>query len=467
MEERVRDFITENGLIGLGQTVGAAVSGGPDSMALLACLQSLAPFFSCSVACVHFEHGIRGQESLDDADFVSRFCEENGIPFYMGAADVPALAKEWGLSEETAAKRARETYFNTLVENEDVDVIATGHHSGDNAESVLMHILRGSGIDGLKGISVRNGNFIRPLLCVSRDDVMEYVQEKSLPYVQDGTNKNAAYTRNFVRNVLLPQIRERINPDVSGALNRLSGIAGEDSAFIFGEAERIFPECAAQKDDRVKIDIERFLALSPAVAYRVVKIACAKLFVTQDIENVHIGAVMRLAKKNRTGTRANLAGGLCAEVEYGSLVIRFAARRVDYSFCSMFDIEARNETPFGDYIECEQVEACDFSNQDPYTAYVDRDKLPAHFMFRTRYTGDRIAPLGSCGSKKLKDYFIDKKLTREEREKTPLLADGNRIIWAVGHVIGDDYKVDNTTKRILRMNYIRCGNKEEIDGGES
>ncbi|MBC5648773.1 tRNA lysidine(34) synthetase TilS [Christensenella tenuis] len=467
MEERVRDFITENGLIGLGQTVGAAVSGGPDSMALLACLQSLAPFFSCSVACVHFEHGIRGQESLDDADFVSRFCEENGIPFYMGAADVPALAKEWGLSEETAAKRARETYFNTLVENEDVDVIATGHHSGDNAESVLMHILRGSGIDGLKGISVRNGNFIRPLLCVSRDDVMEYVQEKSLPYVQDGTNKNAAYTRNFVRNVLLPQIRERINPDVSGALNRLSGIAGEDSAFIFGEAERIFPECAAQKDDRVKIDIERFLALSPAVAYRVVKIACAKLFVTQDIENVHIGAVMRLAKKNRTGTRANLAGGLCAEVEYGSLVIRFAARRVDYSFCSMFDIEAKNETPFGDYIECEQVEACDFSNQDPYTAYVDRDKLPAHFMFRTRYTGDRIAPLGSCGSKKLKDYFIDKKLTREEREKTPLLADGNRIIWAVGHVIGDDYKVDDTTKRILRMNYIRCGNKEEIDGGES
>ena len=113
------------------------------------------------------------------------------------------------------------------------------------------------------------------------------------------------------------------------------------------------------------------------------------------------------------------------------------------------------------------MEACDFSNQDPYTAYVDRDKLPAHFMFRTRYTGDRIAPLGSCGSKKLKDYFIDKKLTREEREKTPLLADGNRIIWAVGHVIGDDYKVDDTTKRILRMNYIRYGNKEEIDGGES
>lgn len=468
MEERVRDFITENGLIGLGQTVGVAVSGGPDSMALLACLRSLAPFFSCSVACVHFEHGIRGQESLDDADFVSRFCEEQGIPFYMSAADVPVLAGEWGMSEETAAKRARETYFNTLVENEDVDVIATGHHSDDNAESVLMHILRGSGIDGLKGIAARNGNFIRPFLCVSREDVMEYVREKGLCYAQDKTNDSTEYTRNFVRNTLLPQVRERINPDVSGALNRLSAIAQEDSAFIFGEAERVFPECAAQKGDRVEIDIGRFLGLSPAVAYRIIKIACAKLFVTQDIEKAHVGSVMRLAQKNKTGTRVNLSGGLCAEVEYGTLVICFAARRINYSFCSVFDIEAKNETPFGDYIVCEQAGACDFSNKDPYTAYVDRDKLPAHFMFRTRYTGDRITPLGSGGSKKLKDYFIDKKLTREQREKTPLLADGNRIIWAVGHVIGDDYKVDGTTKRILRMNYVRCGNKkEETDGGES
>ena len=310
MEERVRDFITENGLIGLGQTVGVAVSGGPDSMALLACLRSLVPFFSCSVACVHFEHGIRGQESLDDADFVSRFCEEQGIPFYMSAADVPALAREWGMSEETAAKRAREAYFNTLVENEDVDVIATGHHSDDNAESVLMHILRGSGIDGLKGIAARNGNFIRPLLCVSREDVMEYVRDKGLHYMQDKTNDNAEYTRNFVRNTLLPQIRERINPDVSGALNRLSAIAQEDSSFILGEAERVFPECAKQKGDRVEIEIGHFLGFSPAVEYRIIRLACAKLFVTQDIEKAHVGAVIRLAQKNRTGTRVNLSGGL-------------------------------------------------------------------------------------------------------------------------------------------------------------
>lgn len=467
MQEHVRDFITENGLLMLGQTVGAAVSGGPDSMALLDCLRSLAPLFSCSVVCVHFEHGIRGQESLDDAEFVSSWCEEHNIPFYMGAADVPSLAKEWGMSEETAAKRARETYFKSLVENEDVDVIATGHHSDDNAESVLMHILRGSGIDGLKGIAPKNGIFIRPLLCVSREDILTYVGDNKIGYVEDKTNEDTRYTRNFVRGVLLPQMRERINPDVSGALNRLSMIAEEDSAFIFSEAEKAYATCAAMGNDRVEIGIDAFNALASSVAYRVLKIACAKLYVTQDIEKVHVGAVMKLARKNKTGTRVNLSGDLCAEVEYGTLVIRFAGRRVDYSFSISFDPEAKNELKNGDYVTCDIVSECDFENKDQYTAYVDMDSMGRGVKLRTRYAGDRISPLKSGGSKKLKDYFIDKKLTREEREKTPLLAEGNDIIWAVGHTIGDAYRVTNDTKRILRMQYIRADKQNDTTGEES
>ena len=466
MRERVKDFITENGLLMLGQTVGAAVSGGPDSMALLHCLCSLAPLFSCTVACVHFEPGLRGRESLDDADFVSRWCEENGIPFYMSAADVPALSGEWGMSEETAAKRARETYFNGLVENGDVDVIATGHHSDDNAESVLMHILRGSGIDGLKGIAPRNGNFIRPLLCASREDILAYVRENGIPYVEDKTNENAEYTRNFVRNILLPQIRGKINPDVSGALNRLSMIAEKDSAFIFSEAEKGYASCSETDGDKIRIDAGRLLALPPAVAYRVLKIACAKLHVTQDIEKVHVDAVMRLAEKNRTGTCVNLSNHLCAELEYGTLVIRFTGRKADHSFCVNFDAEAKTELKNGDYVTCDEVPQCDFSNRDPDTAYVDADRLPPRLKLRTRYAGDRITPLGSGGSKKLKDYFIDKKLTREEREKVPLLADGNNIVWAAGYTIGDEYRVTGGTKRILRMQYVRVKKQNDTTGEE-
>ncbi len=461
MEKRVGEFIKENELLKPEQTIGVAVSGGPDSMALLSCLCSFAPLFSCSVMCIHFEHGIRGQESLDDADFVSQWCERHRIPFYMGAADVPSLAKEWGVGRETAAKRARETFFSGLVESGEVDVIATGHHLDDNAESVLMHILRGSGTDGLKGIHAKKGFFVRPLLCVTRQEIMQYLEQREIPYVEDRTNRNTEYTRNYVRNMLLAQIREKVNPDVAGALNRLSQIAEEDSDFIMRMAVEAYKTCASKKDDKVMIDLETFLDLDPAVEYRILKLACLRLHITQDIENVHIRSVMRLAKSGRTGTRVNLSNDLCAEVEYGLLVIRFSARRVDYSFRQEFDLFAKNELPNGDEIICSIVRQCDYSNRDEWTAYMDADKLPGRIVLRTRYSGDIIHPLGSGGTKKLKDYFIDKKLPREEREKTPLLTDGNRVLWAVGLTVSDDVKVTAQTQKIWRIQYVKKQEEKE------
>ncbi|WP_066645156.1 tRNA lysidine(34) synthetase TilS [Christensenella timonensis] len=455
MEKIVREFIQENNLIEAGQTVGVAVSGGPDSMALLSCLCFLAPLAFFSVVCVHFEHGIRGQESLDDADFVSRYCAEHNIPFYMSAADVPSLAEEWHMGKQSAAKRAREEYFKSLIQNGDVDVIATAHHLDDNAESVLMHILRGSGTDGLRGIHPQNGPMIRPLLCVTRQQILAYLEEKEIGYVTDRTNGENEYTRNFIRNVLMPQLRDRINPDVAGALNRLSVIAEYDAGFIRGEAEKEFGNCAQVLNGSVEIDIEALSRLSKAVRCRIVRLACERLHITQDVENAHVLCVLALAERNRTGARANLSNNLYAAVEYGKLLIGFSAREADVSFCMPFDFEAANELPDGSRIICGEVYECDYENSDPDVAYVDADKLPQRLMLRTRYRGDTIHPLGAPGKKKLKDYFIDKKLPRQERERTPLLADGSRIIWAAGHVIDDECRVTGDTTRIYCLKYTK------------
>ncbi len=455
MEKIVREFIQENNLIEAGQTVGVAVSGGPDSMALLSCLCSFAPSDFFSVVCVHFEHGIRGQESLDDADFVSRYCAEHNIPFYMSAADVPSLAEEWHVGKQSAAKRAREEYFASLIENGDADVIATAHHLDDNAESVLMHILRGSGTDGLRGIHVKTGAAVRPLLCVTRSEILAYLEEKGIGYVTDQTNEENEYTRNFVRNVLMPQIRERINPDVAGALNRLSVIAEYDAKFIGEVAQAEFAHCATMIPDGVEIDIEKFGCLSEAIRCRIVRLACEKLYIMQDVENVHVLSVMTLAEKNRTGSRVNLSNNLYAAVEYGKLLIGFSARETDVSFCMPFDFEATNELPDGSKIVCCDVYECDYQNSDPAVAYVDADKLPDQLMLRTRYHGDTIHPLGAPGKKKLKDYFIDKKLPRAQRDKTPLLADGSRILWVAGHVIDHECRVTQDTSRIYCLNYIK------------
>ncbi len=455
METRVWEYITELGLIEEGQVVGAAVSGGPDSMALLVCLCSLASRNGFTVKCIHFEHGIRGEDSLRDAEFVENFCAERDIPMFVGAADVPALAEKWGVSEETAAKRAREEYMDSLVLAGEADVIATGHHLDDSAESVLMHILRGSGLAGLTGIHSRYGNYIRPLLCVDRAEILAYAGQNGIDYVTDATNADNKYTRNYVRNVLMPGIAENINPDVSGALNRLSKLAARDSEYIEAEAAAALSSIAKKEGDTVRMDAAALAKMHPALAGRVVRGACALLHVQQDIELAHITAVIELAKNGRTGAMANISRNICAELEYGSLLLGFTGRRADSSFEAVLDIGDVLRLPNGDRVECAEVSGYDTQNIDPYIERFDMDKLPAKTAVRTRHTGDVIHPLGVGGGKKLKDYFIDKKLPREEREKTPLLADGNEIIWVVGHVMSDLYKVDEDTERILEIRYVK------------
>ncbi|MEA4854036.1 MAG: tRNA lysidine(34) synthetase TilS [Christensenella sp.] len=459
MEKSVRDFIKENNLACEGQTIGVAVSGGADSMALLVCLCAIAPSLFCSVVCVHFEHGIRGEQSRRDADFVADFCAQRNIPFYMSAADVPLLAKEWGMSEETAAKRAREEYFNALLDAGEADVIATAHHLDDHAESVLMHILRGSGMDGLIGIHAKWGRYIRPLLCVDKKRILAYLEEKGVSYVTDCTNAENEHTRNFVRNVLMPQIREKINPDAVGALSRLSEVAACDAEYLCGIAEKEFPACAACRNGRVEFSLPAFLKQPEAIRRRLVRLACAKLHIKQDIERIHVSDVIKLAQRKKTGTRTSLSRHLYAQVEYEKLLIGFAGREKDRSFCQPFDFTADNVLPDGSRITCIEAAACDYANADPFCAYLDADRLPRFLTLRTRQTGDVIHPLGAPGTKKLKDYFIDKKLPREQRDAAPLLADGSRVLWVIGFCIDDSCRVSPQTKKVLCLKYSK--NREE------
>lgn len=453
MEKLVWEYINEQGLIQEGQNVGAAVSGGPDSMALLVCLRSLARSHGFSVCCVHFEHGIRGGQSLSDADFVSDYCDKNHIPFFMGAADVPALAEEWGVSMETAAKRAREAYFTSLTERGDIDIIATAHHQDDNAESILMHILRGSGLSGLRGIHSKYGNMVRPFLPLGKKQILRYVGEHALPYVLDETNDDPAYRRNYIRTKLLPEIREHINMDADAALVRLGTLAQADVNYMDGQAAQAFAEIATVNGDKVELCAMRLSALHPAIAGRVVLCATKALHITQDVEYAHVQAVLKLARQNKTGTRVNLSNSISAQLEYGKLIVGFTGREVDYSFELRFDPDDINHLPDGSSISG-SYEAFDGAlPQEANSACLDADKLPEAMALRTRHSGDIIRPLGMDGTKKLKDFFIDKKLSRSERSKTPLLADGKNIIWIVGHTISEDYKAGENTRRVLRLQY--------------
>ncbi len=462
MEKTVFDYITQYELIKSGQHVGVAVSGGPDSMALLNVLLSFKHSLGIKIVCIHFEHGIRGKESLRDADFVADYCDKYDLELYLGAADVPLMASEWGVSEETAAKRAREEYFSGIIKSGVADCIATAHHGDDNAESVFMHILRGSGLKGLLGIHRQRGRFIRPFLCVSRENIMTYVHEKNIPYVTDSTNANNKHRRNYIRNELFLQIKENINPDVVGALNKLSDIAEEDLNYLDYMAMQAYDRCSNQNKQSVTIQIDGLLQENSAIAVRIIQIACQKLNVTKDIERVHLKSVLQLAKNNKTGTKINLSNNLFAQIEYGALIIGFLHTETDSSFEQRFYVQEKNILPNGSTIECLSADAVADRN-DKTVEYFDADKLGKTLVLRTRHAGDVIKPLGCNGSKKLKDYFIDKKMPRDSRESMPLIADGNRIVWIVGQVISQDYCVDENTKNIIRMKYVH-NNREDIHG---
>jgi tRNA(Ile)-lysidine synthase len=453
MEKRVLEYISKHRLVREGLTVGAAVSGGADSMALLVCLKNIAGELGISLNCVHFEHGIRGEESLKDAEFVAEYCERYGILFYMGAADVPALADEWKVSLELAAKRAREEYFAQAIHSGVADVIATAHHEEDTAESVLMHVFRGTGIDGLTGIKQRHGQMIRPFLCVRKKEILEYCNKNGVPYVEDSTNSDNRFTRNYVRNVLIPAANNHLGTDIVPALNRLGEIAQRDAAYLNGCAQQAFEACAAVSADMAELDIAQLIRLDDAIASRVIRLACKSLHVMQDVEYAHVEAVLRLAKKAKTGSKANLTHDLFAEVEYDRLLIGRIARQVDYSF--LVEVVPAKETklPNGAAVVCEIVPEYVFNTEDRFTEYFDLDQLPERMVCRTRQAGDVIHPLNGPGQKKLKDYFIDKKLPRSMRDQVPLLACGSEIIWAIGHVINDQYRVGGQTKRVMKVTY--------------
>ncbi len=450
------EYIKKHKLLEEEQNVGVAVSGGADSMALLKCLCRLSKVYNIKVSAIHFEHGLRGEESLADADFVANYCNLHHIPFFLGFADVNLLAKKEGLSIQTAAKKARESYFEDLVNKGEVDVIATAHHKDDNAESVLMHLLRGCGINGLCGIHPKIGCYIRPFLCVSKKDILLYLQQNDVSYTEDKSNEDSKYTRNYLRNIIIPQIKEKVNKDVGAALNRLCETAQQDNSYLNDCANKAYTTLAYKDEERVLLEIEELQNLHPAIFSRVIRKACNALNIITDIEQSHINAVINLVNAGKTGSRVNLSNLLCAQIEYEKLIICFVGRIKNYSFCMPLDTNGITRLEDDSTFECMDVKTCDFNNTDKYTECFDKDKLPKQIFVRTRKEGDVIHPLGCIGKKKLKDYFIDKKLTRRQRDMAILLSDdANNIIWVAGSVISQNYGVDKGTANIIKIKYNR------------
>lgn len=425
MEAHIRQKLNSLG-VKYGQKLGVAVSGGIDSMVLLHCLCNLRVELNIIIVVFHMEHGIRGQRSVDDMHFVQQECMRRGVVCVAERADVPVIAKARGISLETAARQARYAF----LEAQDTAHIATAHHMDDLAETVIMNLLRGSGPRGLSGIPERRGRYIRPMLGISRDEISQYAKQQGVAFIQDETNADTAYTRNFVRSEVMPRL-SKVNEKAAWHIAQTAALIAEDEAaldWLVSQAGGI-----ASLKQGAQIDMDVLRSQMPAVQKRMVRSAIESRFGLVDIEHKHVCDVLALAANATSGKRIQI-GGIEAAVVYGQL-----------RFFKLLDIaeEAVAFTGSGSYALGDALVICEPYAGSPKFAsgieYFDANAIGGA-CFRHRRQGDVICPLGLNGTKRLSDYLSDRKVPLHERDALWLLAKGEEVLWVLGVGISETAK---------------------------
>lgn len=430
--ENAKIFIENNKLIQPGERIGVGVSGGSDSMALIHFLSTLAESMDFEVVGICVDHGIR-EESREEADFVVKKCREMGVRAYKFRIDAPRLAKEKGISIETAAREGRYNVFKSLFKKDVVDKIALAHHQSDQAETILMHIFRGSGVSGARGMdAIRDKRFIRPLLTTSKDEILEYINFHNLDYVNDASNNDSTYARNFLRNEIFPLITQKW-PGAIKAIAAFGDAVREDDDYI---KTQVYDDAVIYEDKEAKIPLSYFLYPSPIISRMIIK-ALKAIGVKVDFERKHIDLIKELASTQESGKRISLPFDVVAIKDYDYLTLANRRKEIpmfkaDFK-CGEFDL------PTGGKLVVRRVK--DFIASEN-TLIFDYRKVPKTAEWRFRRDGDVFTKFGG-GSKKLKSFLIDKKIPQRKRDIIPVLADGNEVYVIAGVEISDKVRVEN------------------------
>ena len=459
MLKKVRDYMREHEMTAPGDAVIVALSGGADSVCLLTVLKQLVtPEFL--LRAVHVHHGIRGAEADRDEAFAQKLCESLSVPLCVAYCHVPAYAAEHGLSEEEAGRILRYQVLEKEAGKWEQELpagsrvkIALAHHRDDNAETILHHLLRGSGLTGLAGIRPVQGRRIRPLLCVGREEIRAYLEAGHISWCEDSTNQSPDYTRNRIRSQVLPLLKTAVNEQAEEHILQAGQIIGQADAYLRQQAEEIWQEAVCgREEDLAAIPLTAFARQPEILKTYLIRHMLDQLHPGwKDIGSRHFTAIAELAGKP-VGSRLDLPGGLMARTGYETLeIVRKTEREVSVKTESGADgeIHGRQTVP--------ELHMTVFSRQkdqeipkNQYTKWFDYDKIKGTLSVRTRRTGDYLI-LPSGGSKTIARYMIDEKIPKEKREQILLLAEGSHVLWVVGFRISEYYKIEEHTENILQV----------------
>ena len=451
---RVAATIARYHMIAPGDTVLVAYSAGADSTALLHALVQLRGKLGCTICACHIHHGLRERDADADAEHAACFAESLGVPFTSARADACAYAKERKLSTETGARELRYQLLDQAAETHGATRIATGHTADDQAETVLLNLLRGAGPAGIAGMPPVRDNIIRPLIGLTRADVEEYCHANGLAHRLDESNQDLRFTRNRIRHEILPALA-RIRPSVAAALCRLADLMREENDYISTQARTEADRLELHGDalDGLPVSIGDFAGLHHALQRRLARIAIARAKGDdRDIEMERVDALVDLLTAGRTGAAIHLPGDLTARRTYREVLIQRPEETEppptgEWPLPLPGEIEVR-KLGFGFTLTSSTSKR---RPQTPYTALLDAAAVTGPLRVRTWRPGDRFVPLGMTQSVKLQDFFVNAKVPRALRPWVPLAVCGDTIVWVVGHRISDEFKVTARTRRTIRI----------------
>ncbi|WP_422485653.1 tRNA lysidine(34) synthetase TilS [Gudongella sp. DL1XJH-153] len=452
MINRVKNNIEKYKLLEDTETVLAAISGGPDSMAMLYSLYELRQEYGIRILVAHVNHGVRGEFAKRDQDFVQAISNGLGLDYYTTDVDMVAYGKEHKMTSEEAGRLLRYDFFRKILKENGGGRIAIAHNKNDQAETVLHRIIRGTGLDGLRAMTMINGDVIRPLLNIGRDDIESFIEEKGIKTVEDHTNLQTVYTRNKIRLELIPYLRDNFNPNIVDSLYRLSEIAQSDLGVLDQEMEKKYNLIVKKRtNNSIIFKGEAFMEQDEGTARRIIRKALLNLLGNlEGFGEIHIQNAIDLFRSGVTGKSVDLGRDASAIVSYDDLIIRIGKAQSQKMDKTILEI-GENRLPGWKLIVSLQ-EADLISDKGEFSnLHIDRDKVQGNIFIRPREDGDRIKPLGMEGTKKVKDIFIDNKIPREERNNIPIIGDKKGIIWIPGNAISRDYRVDSNTRSILKI----------------
>ena len=453
LADKAKETIAKHSMISAGDRILVGLSGGADSVCLLTILLRIKDDLGIEISAAYIDHGFRPDETPNEIEFCSRFCSARSIDFSTQKIDVKAFAESEGLNKQEVARKLRYNALQDIAAATAANKIALAHNADDQAETLLMHLVRGSGPLGLSGIPPVRGRIIRPLIETERSDIEKYLRHEGIEYVTDSSNLKNDYLRNRLRHFIIPSLKN-INRDFVQAVLRTTNIIRDEERYFDILVTKTLMKLISRKSDTL---IELFLSpmeyMDTVLLRRVLRRALAETKGLRGLGLDHIEDMIKLIKSGRSGDRIYLPNSIRAIKAYATLVMtsEIPVKLSDYIISDPGEVVLKEASMVMRLSVRERDPEIDDLGDGRKIVYLDADKLAFPLQVRPRRSGDYFYPLGLGNRKKIQDYFVDEKIPRDERDVVPLLINNNEIAWVIGHRVDDRFKVGDNTRRVLRL----------------